>query len=695
MHVLRFFLIILTIPAGLYSVSGQDSMALDKDSIMWNVDVDEIVVTGQHEPMHYSRAVHSVRVIDGKTIEKMGMANLAEVLSTQLDMQITTDLILGNGLTMQGISGENVQIMIDGVPVIGRLEGNVDLSQIQMTNIRRIEIIKGTMSAQFGSNASGGVINLITRSSQVPKFELSTSNQIESKGVLDNTLSAGFRAGSFFIQGNIRRYHSQVEKTDSLRVMEQVILDDGTPFRSKKHPWNPKLQLSANASVKYQWNDSISIVYSYRHFDETVKSYGEKRRPDYKPYAFDDQYNTRRSDHALMAKGYLNDRWYFTTTQAINNYDRNLMTFRKNFEENSLEKISGSEDSTSYMSLLSRNMISYTSPLHLDIQAGVEWQQESASGTRLGSSNDEKPISTIRNAAGWLSLKYPLFSSLTILGNIRYGHNTRFDHPLLPSLQAHWKGNRRWSVRAGYSRGFRAPSLKEMVFEFIDVNHYILGNTDLHAETSSNINVDVSGSFSLGGSSLKSTIGLFSHQIENRIILAEYETAKYTYKNLDSFETHGIDIEFEYPFTENVTWRSGGGVTFLSNVFTESDIEQKYYKIWEWQNKLELYWPQVQTDFIITQKLTSRQQQFQLNENGEIIEGFIDGMNIIHASANRSFFDDQLTLSVGVKNLLDVQSVAIQGGGGSGANAHTSIGNSRVVDWGRSFFIGLNYTFAK
>src|SRR5690606_18204997 len=167
----------------------------------------------------------------GKTIEKLGMANLAEVLSTQLNMQVTTDLILGSGLTMQGISGENIQIMIDGVPVIGRLDGNIDLSQIQMNNIRRIEVIEGTMSAQYGSNASGGVINLITRTSQVPKFQISTRNRAESKGILDNSLSAGYRIGNFFLQGNVRRNHVRLDDVDSLRLMKQVTLDNGTAYR--------------------------------------------------------------------------------------------------------------------------------------------------------------------------------------------------------------------------------------------------------------------------------------------------------------------------------------------------------------------------------------------------------------------------------------------------------------------------------
>ena len=685
-----FLLAILAIPR----VYSQDSMALHEDSDLWNLSLDELVVTAQHEPTHYKNAVHPVHVIDGKTIEKLGMANLAEVLSTQLNMQVTTDLILGSGLTMQGISGENVQIMIDGVPVIGRLDGNVDLSQIQMNNIRRIEVIEGTMSAQFGSNATGGVINIITQASQVPKFQISTRNRAESKGILDNSLSTGLRLGSFFVQGNVRRNHVQLNDVDSLRLMEQVVLEDGTTYRTKKYPWNPKLQHSADASLKYQWNDSISVRYNYRFFDESVIRYGERRRPQFKPYAFDDHYNTRRSDHALLAKGYFGNRLYFTSTQAFNTYDRTLLTERNNFEEDDQATVEGSQDSTLYQNLLSRNMISYASAFDLDIQAGVEWQKESADGSRFAKPESGESLSSIANTAGWLSLKYKLMPSLTVLGNLRYGYNTRFDHPVLPSLQTLWKPNQNWSVRAGYSRGFRAPSLKEMVFEFIDINHYILGNENLIAETSSNFNLDLSFEIPTSGSGLKTNIGLFSHQIKDRIILAEYETLKYTYQNIEDFKTRGFDVALEYPITENLRLRSSGGITYMSNLFAESHDAASFFNVFEVQNALEFFWPWIKTDLQVSQKYTSKQQQYRLDEDGELMEGFIEGYNMVHGSLTRAFFDKKLSLSLGVKNLLNVSSVGIQGGRVDGG-VHSSVGNSRLIHWGRSYFLGLNYTFSR
>lgn len=670
---------------------GQDSLSTGDDTAaFWNLSMDEVVVTAQYAPTHYTNAVHKVKVIDGKKIEKLGLSNLSEVLNTRINMQVSTDLQLGNGLKIRGIGGENVQIMIDGVPVIGRLDGNIDLSQIQVNNIRRIEIIEGTMSSLYGSNASGGVINVITEQSQVPRFKISGQNRAESAGILENSLSAGWRAGGFLFQGNVRRYHSQLEKADSLRVMTREELPDGSVLRVKKNPWNPKLQWSADGSVVYRRNDSLEARYTYRYFDEEVMSYGEIRRPDFKPYAFDDRFDTKRSDHSVAAKGYLGDRWYFTATLGLNLYDRISSVSRKDFEENTISPVNGSADSTHFTSFLSRKTLSYSIPDLLDIQAGGEWYQESASGTRFEASETE---TSIRNTAGWLSLKYSLMEQLSLTGNLRYGYNTAFDHPWLPAVHLLWKPDPVWTMRAGYSRGFRAPSLKEILFEFIDVNHFILGNKDLAAESSSNFNFSLSAAFPVAGRSLKADTELFLNRIQNRIVLAEYEQAKYTYLNLEEFSTHGMEVSLEYDLTRHLTWHTGAGLTRLSNLYTDETHPEKYYSLWEWENTLEFLWPQWRTSFYATQKWTGRQTLYRLTSTSELAEGYIDGMNLINLSASRPFFEDRIHLNAGVKNLLDVRSVAI-GGGGSASGAHSSAGSSQLVHWGRTFFLGLNFNFS-
>lgn len=72
----------------------------------------------------------------------MGAQNLTQLLKNELNIQLSNDAILGSSMSLQGISGENVKFLIDGVPIIGRLNGSVDLDQINIQNVEKIEIIE-------------------------------------------------------------------------------------------------------------------------------------------------------------------------------------------------------------------------------------------------------------------------------------------------------------------------------------------------------------------------------------------------------------------------------------------------------------------------------------------------------------------------------------------------------------------------
>ncbi len=77
------------------------------------------------------------------------------------------------------MKGENLKILIDGVPIVGRLNGNIDAGQIPLNTIQKIEIIEGAQSLIYGSEASGGDINIITRKSQLAALETELNTQYE------------------------------------------------------------------------------------------------------------------------------------------------------------------------------------------------------------------------------------------------------------------------------------------------------------------------------------------------------------------------------------------------------------------------------------------------------------------------------------------------------------------------------------
>jgi len=110
-----------------FIVFGQNST----DSISMYLDLDDIVVTAQYAPTDSRNALHKIRTIKREVIEQRGAVTLEQLLNQELNIRISQDLILGSSLSLQGVSGQNVKIMIDGVPVIGRVGDDIDLSQIK------------------------------------------------------------------------------------------------------------------------------------------------------------------------------------------------------------------------------------------------------------------------------------------------------------------------------------------------------------------------------------------------------------------------------------------------------------------------------------------------------------------------------------------------------------------------------------
>lgn len=125
--------------------------------------LQEVVVTGEYNLTASDKSVYNIRVIDAKQIESKQVSSLADLLNTQLNIRLSEDNILGTGISINGLNGQNVKILIDGVPVIGRENGNINLSQILLSNVERIELIEGPMSSMYGTDAIGGLINIITK----------------------------------------------------------------------------------------------------------------------------------------------------------------------------------------------------------------------------------------------------------------------------------------------------------------------------------------------------------------------------------------------------------------------------------------------------------------------------------------------------------------------------------------------------
>lgn len=672
--------------------SSNSQVELELDSTLRNISLDDVVVTAQYAPTAAENAVHQVKVIKAIEIQEQGQNNLAEVLTNQLNLRVNNDPILGNGLRIQGIGGENIQIMIDGVPVIGRVNGNIDLSQINLQNVQRIEIVEGAMSAQYGSNASGGVVNIITKKSQLEKIRIQSQNQYENIGITNNSLTVGSQLNKTYVSLTGYRNNSQFTDVNSLRLLEEIELADGTISMTKINPWNPKIQYGLDGILRHQFNNSTNVTYQYRWFNEKLSSYGEMKRPQFRPYAFDEFYTTNRQDHSVNFESYFSEKLYLNSTTAYNRFSREKETQRLDFEPDKTSLVLGGQDTTRFNSFLHRSILSTTTKNVLNGQFGIEILHETGVGQRIVDSTS-RPLNEaeISNYALWASLQYTPNKIITIQGNLRYGHNTKYDHPLIPSVHLSWKPTKKWEIQWSYAHGFRSPSLKELHFNFIDINHYIVGNPNLKAEHSRNTSLNVQYNKTIAKKHQLSFSGkLFYNYIENRIVIAEFAPFQFNYQNLDKFETHGVNFRFQYNFDNKLSIKSGLAYTRLFNFWSTDFDTDKFTELYEMQNEVSYLVPYINARMVMTHRFIGKQVRFYENDEGVLEEGFIGDYHLVNLSISRDFWKRRIFVSLGSKNLLDTQSVPFVG---QSDGAHNSVGNSQLLNWGRTYFARLNLSF--
>lgn len=687
--------LVLLLVISLLSISLQLQAQESVDTIPWSIDLDDIVVTAQFAPTSSKNAVHQVQVIKSETIERQGMINLAEVLAQQLNLQITTDPILGNGIQIQGIGGENVQIMVDGVPVVGRVDGNIDLSQIRLTDVDRIEIIDGALSAQYGNNAAGGVVNIITRKSQLDRFNINLTNQYENIGIQNHDLLLSAKTGKLYLSAGGGYYKSKFAPRDSMRIFDEVLLADSSTITQRRTPWNPKTQYNYSTKVIFQPDDSLSIRYQYTYFDESVFIYGDVKRPSFRPYAFDQEYETNRSDHSIMVETWLSPRLYLKSQTAFNRFDRLRHYLRRDLDTDTTSQVNIEQDTTQFDAWLHRTSLSSSLPGKLNYQIGLEYLQETGSGKRiLDSAAADINQSVAQNIASWLSLRYQLNPRLQLQASMRYGYNNRYDHPLLPAVNFSWRPSKEWQVKGSYALGFRAPSLKERHFNFIDVNHFIIGNPDLKAEYSQNARVNISYEPKVSGNK-QLTLGLklFYNRIRDRITLAAFEPLRFNYQNIDLFETHGLNVTASFQ-AKRFNLKTGLSYTRLLNEWTNSEEVgevQQFIPLTEVQTQVSYLIPFIDVDLLATHRHVARQQRFYL-EDDVLQQGSIGQNNQVNLTLNKPLCENQLQLSFGIKNLLNQSTQELIGAVSTGG-AHSGGDGAVLVGFERSWFARIQWRF--
>lgn len=636
------------------------------------------ISTGNITPRTPGESVHNIKIIDQRTIQRMGAISLNDVLNKQLNIRLSNDNLLGSSMSLQGISGQNIKILLDGIPLTGRENGNIDLSQINLTNIERIEIIEGPMSVIYGTDALGGVINLVSKNIMLPK----------------STPVIGF--GHAYYE-SIKQYNIgggvvfKVKDVDFGASLNRNFFGGYTLDKdSRVMFWKPKQQVFGNFNIVTQTN-RMKVRFKTDIFSEKIENRGTPIINHLEAYANDEYYLTNRNINSLFLEYKLNPKEFFNVLSSFSFYQRDKVTYRKDLTKtsNNMDVVPSQEanSTNSFLNFMSRGSYNNEKMSQFIFQFGYDVNLNSAFGTKI-----EADKGKMNDYAVYGCFEYKPFKNLDIKPGFRASYNTRYSAPFIPSIQMKYQLDR-FSLRYAYGRGFRAPSLKELYLYFVDFNHNIIGNPDLLAELSDNQNAAIKyESKDSGDLKLTITNSYFSNQIYNQIALVAVNplALEYTYGNVDVFKSIGTNVFIDLLYRK---WKVVAGAAYMgvyNNAF-EKVGKSKYLYSPEFNGQLSY---KIKTKKLGTSvvsgfyKYNGKLYGYALNETRNIVSTYTEAFSILDFTLSHSLPNNKINFTFGCKNLLNVQNIISRG---VSSSFHSSAGNTNPVSIGRSFFTQINF----
>ena len=693
--------------------------AQDKDSLNQS-KIEEVVLTGQFTQQSINKSIYKVEVIDAQQIKNMAVTNVAEVLNQNLNILIEPSKGSGNSnANIMGLSGEYTKVLIDNIPVVSdEGMGNlVDLTKINVNNIERIEIVKGSMGVEYGNNAVAGVINIITKKNYGKKFTAIASLQEETvgkdydwfkkgNGRHIQSLNLGYRINDYWsVSADIN--HNDFQGYKGRLQGYKYFSENNDGFRG--YDWQPKDQLTTNGTIRYSKNNT-SFYYKLNFLTEQINYYNPLLSEEYlgggnRTYTSQDtDYNTKRWIHQFNIQTRLG-RINYNGDFSYQRQERKSQKYI--YDVPARQEMLRSPESTFFKSdvLYSRGMFSnFLDSEKINFQIGYELDRTKgyADATTFESNNNGKNIErSIFNYANFLSAEWNINDWLSLRPGVRLTLSDTFDSQYNYSATARFKTSQKSDLRAVFGSANRFPIYDELYTFVVDNNHDIRGNEDLKPETgySASILWDYA---TVTSNNWKFNIGLSAMylDVKNRIedVIINNSPLQITYLNVNNYKSMLFGGGFNAR-KGDLSLNAGVSLVGISQVLNSGNITSpndfNYYA--EANLAANYTFSGTKTLFALYYKYTGIQRRYTLltdaqnpKDPGQYILGEIGSFNMLNFTVSQPFFNNRLELSAGVKNIFDITNVrnTIQGGDG-----HNAASDQQNLFYGRSYFARLNYNF--
>ena len=647
------------------------------------INMEAVVVTGQYEPKPVDESIYKIDVLDARTLQERGVNNLAEALSNETSIRLSVDPSTGTSIEMQGMGGENIKYLIDGVPLVGRVRGDIDLDQINMENIDHIEIVQGPMSVQYGTSAIAGVINIITKKNSY------FSNIVKGNAYTDN--KGNYNVGLY---GSVIRGNHTIALSGNRNLFQGVDIDlnvdtTDTDCHDRYMEFKPKRVY--NADVEYAFKkDNFQLRIKSQYMNSLLKNYSNY--VEKVALAYDADYYTTRSTNSVVISDKLSESLSFNIIGAYTYFGRRTDHITSDLFL--LTKEITNTTSTIFNNIMSRGNFTFIPQgKNISFMAGWDVNYDNGSGDKIEEGAE------IGDYALYLSSQFTPIKKLSFQPGIRVIYNSIYGAPVIPSLNVQWNIVDNLGFRVSYARGFRAPSLKELYLDFKDSNHDLSGNKDLKAETTNSFNASFDYTKAFGQSRLKIEPSLFYNNGKDAItlIVTDAESNSATNVNLGGRRTLGGELNTSFRHMTGLS--VGAGFSRIGETF-DSEGSGDYLPLVFYNNySINSKYTFKKFKAVIMANIkyygeTPSLAAIPEDQGGGYYRIYTDPYGDLEITFSKTLWKNRINLVLGGKNLFDNYKKRTWGYRDYGQEDYQS-DYYGPLNYGRTYFVKMNLKFIK
>jgi outer membrane receptor for ferrienterochelin and colicins len=643
----------------------------ENDTSLKKEQLNEVVVTATRTERQLSSLPLPITIITSEAIAKTGVTRLNEILNEQTGVILIPDQSGFEGIQMQGLDAAYTMILIDGLPLVGRSSGVLDLSRVSVGNIDRIEIVKGASSALYGSEAMGGVINVITKRPKKDMFSGTLSYRYATFNTNDINTNILWKKKKFSADLFTNFYSSDgydLDKTTTLKNVEKFY--NYTIHPKLYYNFSENLKLIVGNRFYNQKMDNIAIIDSENHKGVAKENEWNSQ------IKFEQKWNSKLyAEYELYATNYKNDSF-------LN--DENNLLYDKTYYNQWLFR----PEIRTILSIKKNKLIT-----------GVGLNYETLDRTYF-----ETNVK-FNSQYVFVQYDYNPTDKWNILAGFRYDNHSEYASQLSPKLAVNYKFNNSFSLKGSVGYGYKAPDFRQLFFDFTNpsVGYTVLGynvaerrlnqfeeegqilnrvpgisfENLLEAESAVNFNF---GTF-YKKNKLKLEVNAFYNSITNLIdtrVVAQKTNGQniFSYFNTSAVFTYGVEINSTYNFTNEFVVSLGYQYLTAKDESVVDNFEQyQYIRNSQLQtikiNKSDYFGlynrskhtanikflytiPKVKTDVNLRVFFRSKYGMYDTNGNQILdkYDKFVDDYFITNLSASK-YITDKLTVQIGANNLLD------------------------------------------